>query len=231
MSKGGTTVVFGNTFEKPKSLLDALKEIQNTAAMEMETEEGINPMFFSLKDRIDLMVVGMKVSFLNGLIMALLTPFAVGVFERTIPIFGDLEPSLFEQVYALMLALGFSAGYGFFLATMRNYYVGNVARIMIRNLYGGIVLGAVLKMFIVVILFHFIYLSMTPERVASILIYFRNVIPHAAIESAYDCVLSFRPNFLTASWLVVLSTILFAGIPGVSIACAAYRKRKERDDE
>ena len=68
------------------------------AAMELETIEGINPMFFSLKDRLDTMIVGLKSSFLSGLIVALLTPLAIGVVERIIPIFGDTQPTLFDQI-------------------------------------------------------------------------------------------------------------------------------------
>ena len=58
-SKSGDQVIVNQGFlEKPKSLLDAIKEIQNMAAMEAETVEGINSMFFSIKDRLDMMVVG-----------------------------------------------------------------------------------------------------------------------------------------------------------------------------
>ena len=50
--KSGDQVIVNQGYlEKPKSLLDAIKEIQNMSAMEAETVEGINPMFFSIKDR------------------------------------------------------------------------------------------------------------------------------------------------------------------------------------
>ena len=224
----GDTVILGQSYlERPKSLLDAIKEIQNTAAMEMSTTEGINPAFFSLKDRIDLMVVGIKNSFVSGIILALLTPFAIGVVERSIPIFGETDPSLFDQFYALLLALGFSIGYGFFLASLRHYYVGNMSKTMIRNLLGGIILGSFLKTVLVLIIFHFIYLFFTPERVASMLITFNKAMSYEKLEKIYVWIVNFRPNFLTASWLVVVSTVLFVAIPLCSIAYTTYRERKQ----
>jgi hypothetical protein len=89
-------IVNQSYLERPKSLLDAVKEIQNMAAME-------------------------------------------------IPIFGDAAPTLFDQIYALLLVLGFSLGYGFFLATLKSCYIGNISKSMIRNLLGGVVIGAVAK--------------------------------------------------------------------------------------
>ncbi len=222
---GDAVVIGGSYLERPKSLLDAIKEIQNTAAMEMSTPEGINEKFFSLKDKIDLIMVGLKSSFLSGMIIALLTPFAIGVVERSIPIFGDSDPTLFDQFYAMLLAMGFSIGYGFFLATLRHYYVGNMSKSMIRNLFGGLVIGAFLKMLLVLIIFHFIYLYFTPQRVASILINFHRAFTVEQLERAYVWYVNFRPTFLIAAWLVVASTVLFVGIPIASIAYTTYKER------
>jgi hypothetical protein len=212
--------------ERPKSLLDAVKEIQNMAAMELETIEGINPMFFSLKDRLDMMIVGMKSSFLSGLIVALLTPLAIGVVERRIPIFGESAPTLFDQTYALVLALGFTLGYGFFLATLKSCYIGNISKSMIRNLLGGVIIGAVAKALIAVIIFHFLYLYFTAERVASLVILFRRVLTDGQLQSLYLRVVEFRPVLLMSSWFTVLSTLLFILIPTLTITVTAIKNRK-----
>jgi hypothetical protein len=221
-----SVVVNQSYLERPKSLLDAVKEIQNMAAMELETIEGINSMFFSLKDRLDMMIVGLKSSFLSGLIVALLTPLAIGVGERIIPIFGDQEPTLFDQVYALILALGFTLGYGFFLATLKSCYIGNISKSMIRNLLGGVILGAVAKALIAVIIFHFLYLYFTAERVASLVILFRKVLTEGQLQSLYLRTVEFRPVLLMSSWFTVLSTLLFIAIPTLTITVTAIKNRK-----
>ncbi|MDA8088831.1 MAG: hypothetical protein M0Z61_01215 [Nitrospiraceae bacterium] len=226
--KSGDQVIVNQGFlEKPKSLLDAIKEIQNMSAMEAETVEGINPMFFSIKDRLDMMVVGMKSSFLSGMIVALLTPFAIGVVERIIPIFGDKAPTLFDQIYALVLALGFTLGYGFFLATLKSCYVGNISRSMIRNLLGGAALGALAKALIAVIVFNFLYLYFTAQRIANLVLLLRRFLSQGQMEYLYEKALEFRPVLLISSWFIVLSTLLFIAIPTLAIAATAFKNRKK----
>ena len=227
--KGGSDQVIVNQayMERPKSLLDAVKEIQNMAAMEMGAAEGINPMFFSLKDRWDMMVVGIKSSFLSGLIVAFLTPFAIGVVERIIPIFGDTNPTIFDQVYALVLALGFTLGYGFFLANLRSCYVGNISKAMIRNLLGGAALGAGAKAIIAVIVFNFLYLYFTAHRIGSMVLPLGKLLTEAQLEYLYIKLLEFRPVLLISSWFIVLATLLFIAIPTLAIATTAYKNRQK----
>jgi len=212
--------------EKPKSLLDAVKDIQNIAAMEKATTEEVDPMFFSLKDRIDFMVVGIKSSFYSGMVVAILTPFAMGVIEKMIPIFGEEVPSVFGQFYALLLALGYTLGFGFFLSTLRSCYVGNMSKAMIRNLLGGIITGAVAKTFIAVVVFHFLYLSLTPERVMFVLNYFKSVMRPQKLDAIYYWIMNFKPLFLTSSWVIIFSTLLFIAIPVISIIITSIKQRK-----
>lgn len=229
-SKGGSSndsiLVNQSYLEKPKSLLDAIKDIQNIAAMEMATTEEVDPMFFSLKDRMDFMIIGIKNSFYSGFVVAILTPFAVGVLEKMIPLFGEEIPSLFNQIYALLLALGYSLGYALFLATLKGCYVGNLSKIMIRNLLGGIIFGAVAKTILAVVIFHFIYLSLTPTLVITILNHFKTVVSPEKLNSAYFWIMNFKPAFLTSSWVIIFSTILFVAIPVISITLTSFLNRK-----
>lgn len=227
-SKGGGDSVLVNQsyLEKPKSLLDAVKDIQNIAAMEKATTEEVDPMFFSLKDRMDFMVVGIKSSFYSGLIVAILTPFAMGVVEKMIPIFGDDVPSVFGQFYAVLLALGYTLGFALFLSTLKSCYVGNISKAMIRNLLGGVITGAVAKTFLAVVVFHFIYLSLTPERVMFCLNIFKNLLSPQKMNSAYYWILNFKPLFLTSSWVVIFSTVVFIAIPVITIVSISIKNRK-----
>ena len=235
--KGGNSeqVIVANpgAMEKPKSLLDAQKDIQEMAAMEMGCPDGINPLFYAFKDRIDMSVVGFKSSFVSGLITALLTPFAIGVVERIIPIFGDKNPTIFDQVYALVLALGFTLGYSFFLASLRDCYVGNITRVMIRNLLGGAAAGAIAKTVLAVIVFNFLYFYFTAQRIASVLLFIshpaftRKVLTYERLEGLYTKLIAFRPVLLMSSWFIALSMVLYIAIPGLAIAATAYKNRKK----
>lgn len=221
-----SVVVNQNYLEKPKSLLDAVKDIQNIAAMEKATTEEVDPMFFSLKDRIDFMVVGIKSSFYSGMVVAMLTPFAMGVIEKMIPIFGEEVPTIFGQIYALLLALGYTLGFGIFLSSLRSCYVGNISKAMIRNLLGGVAIGALVKTLIAVVIFHFIYLSITPERVVFVLNYFKTILPPHKLTAIYYWIMNFKPIFLTSSWVIIFSTLLFITIPTISIVATSIKNRK-----
>jgi len=221
-----SVIVNQSSLEKPKSLLDAIKDIQNIAAMEQTTTEEVDPMFFSLKDRMDFMIVGIKSSFYSGMVVAILTPFAVGVIEKMIPIFGEETPSLFSQIYALFLALGYTLGFAIFLSTLKGCYIGNISKAMIRNLFGGIMFGAITKTIIAVVLFHFLYIYLTPERVVVFLNLFKNILTPQKYNAAYYWILNFKPVFLTSSWVLIFSTMIFITIPVASIIFTSYKNRK-----
>lgn len=226
-ARGGDSVLVNQSYlEKPKSLLDAVKDIQNIAAMEMATTEEVDQMFFSLKDRIDFMVIGIKSSFYSGMVVAILTPFAMGVIEKMIPIFGEETPSVFGQFYALLLALGYTLGFGLFLSTLSSCYVGAVSKVMIRNLLGGIIAGAVAKTFIAVVVFHFLYLFLTPERIMLALSYFKTAITPQRLNAAYYWIMNFKPLLLTSSWVIIFSTLLFIAIPVISIVSTSMKNRR-----
>ena len=235
--KGGSSdqVIVANPggLEKPKSLLDAQKEIQNMAGFEKNNPGGIDPLFYAFKDRIDMSVVGFKSSFLSGLIVALLTPLAIGVVERIIPIFGDRNPTVFDQVYALVLALGFTLGHGFFFASLRSCYVGNVTKVMIKNLIGGAIGGAVLKTILVVIVFNYLYFYFTAQRLVSMLLFLhhafliKKLFSDERLYGLYAKLLAFRPVLLMSAWFVFLSMVLYIAIPTVAIAATAFKNRKK----
>lgn len=223
----GTVITSSSTLDKPKSFLEAVEHIQEISAMEAATENPINALYFSTKKRWDIWVVGFKGAFVNGLIVALLTPFAIGVAKNLIPIFGETKPSLFSQVYAIILALSFSLGYGMFLATLRHSYVGNVAKIMIRNFFGGVFVGGIVKALIAVLLFHLLYLWLTPEVALKIFKFIHKIYNEWDYAPTYYWLFEFKPVFLISAWFTVVSTALFILIPTISVVVTTLKNRKK----
>ena len=72
--------------------------------------------FFTLKQQIEYFEVGFRGSFISGLITAVITPLAIGVVERRIPVFGSTTPSDFDRIFVFLLAFGFWLGYACFIA-------------------------------------------------------------------------------------------------------------------
>lgn len=211
----------------PKGLLDAISYIDQNFANELGGCM-INPRFLTTKQRIEFMEVGFRSSFASGLISAALTPIAIGVIERYIPMFGDVNPSYFDQFCALLLALGFSLGYAIFLSKTATHFVGGYTGAMVRNLMGGMVAGAVLKAVVSFLAFHFIYFKIMKDEylawVAAKLYYAK--VSQSMVEAIYGWMLGFKGVFITSAYFVLVSTLIFVLIPVGGLIYAWFRNRK-----
>ena len=217
--------------EKPRGMVDALSEIQQYYVVE-RSGSPIPEDFFTIGGKLAFFEVGFKAAFLSGMVSALLMPFAFGVIERHIPIFGSYEPSLFDRVFALVLAVSFSVAYAVFISMVGGYYIGNLPKLAIRNLLGGFFTGAVLKMIIVFILFHTIYFYLlSPDFLIRNLLKLRPFIKHETLERIYTFLIEFRSVFLTSSYFVIFTTLLMIGIPLLSILVSSKRTKAEIEKE
>ncbi len=212
--------------DKPKGLVDALSEIQQYYVVE-RSGSPIPEDFFTIGGKLAFFEVGFRAAFVSGMVSALLTPFAFGVVERYIPIFGTYEPSLFDRAFALILALSFSVGYAIFISMVGGYYIGNLPRLAIRNLLAGFFTGAVLKMVIVFILFHTVYFYFLDGKFLSRnLLKLHPFIKYQSLEKIYNFLMEFKPVFLTSSYFVIVTTVLMIGIPLVTILVVSRRTRR-----
>lgn len=211
----------------PKGFLEAISFIEQNFANELGGAV-IRESFLTTKQRIEFFEVGFRSSFLSGLISALLTPIAIGVVERYIPVFGSTNPDTFDLIFAFLLAVGYSLGFGVFLAYAATKFIGNYTRAMIRNLLGGVVAGAVLKAILAFIGFHFLFFVVLADsnmQWAAKALY-RMHVPQSTVLAVYHWVYGFRPVLLTSAWFVMGVTAVFIAIPTVALLLASLRNRK-----
>jgi len=229
---GGAPIVMKeHENEKPKGLLDAISELQYFYTQEqngMDLPGGL----FTTKDQVIYFELGFRSTFASGLIMALLTPLSMGVLEKMIPIFGSADPSAFDTFYVLLLTLFYLIGYGFFLGVGVRSFYGEYTHSMVKNLLGGIAAAAALKVFIVFLLFHLIYIKiLTQEHILSLVNYMTKYVSIEKLAGPYKWLLEFRPVFLTSAWFVVITTgIWFMVLIGCYIS-ARRRNAKLKDVE
>jgi hypothetical protein len=211
----------------PKGFLEAVAYIEQNFANELGGAV-IRDSFLTTKQRLEFFEVGFRSSFLSGLIMALLTPVAIGVVERYIPVFGSTEPSVFDTVFAFLLAVGYSFGFAVFLASACTKFVGYYTRAMIRNLLGGVVAGAALKAILAFIAFHFLYIVVLTDpnlHWAAGKLYSQNL-PHGTVLAIYHWVHGFKGVFLTSAWFIAGTTLAYVSIPVAALLLAIQRNRK-----
>ena len=229
-SGNDTVVVAGmGDFQKPLNLLQAIEEIQHMAAMETDMDKPLDKNFLALKQRIDFMAVGFKNGMLNGLITALLTPLALGVFDKIIPLFGDKHLTTFDEAYAFLLAIGFSLGFAVFLSSLHKCYVGTISKGMIRNLFGGMFAGIILKVLLVFILYNWIFIELTPEHVYSMLLFFHKYMPKANFVPVYNWILEFKYVLPESVVFIALTSMLMVVIPLITLIVTSIRSRVRKE--
>ena len=228
---GGETVVMTGTgdFKKPLNLLQAIEEIQHMSAIEKSMDEPLDKNFFSTKQRWDFFMMGARNGFLNGFITALLTPLAFGVLDKMIPLFGDKQLTTFDEIYAFMLAMGFSLGLAIFLSTLHKCYVGTISKGMILNLFGGMFAGITVKVSIVFVVFNWLFVFLNPQHVYSALLFIHKYLPHTNLVPAYYWILKFRNVFPESVVFVALSSLLVIVIPFLTLMVTSIHNRVRKE--
>ncbi|NVN91459.1 MAG: hypothetical protein HXX11_12780 [Desulfuromonadales bacterium] len=214
---------------RPRGLIEAISNIEYYHAQE-KRGAILSAGFFTLKQKIEYFEVGFRGAFVSGLITAMITPLAIAVVERLIPVFGSSSPSTFDKLFVFMLAFGFWLCYASFIARAASLYIGPYTRSMIRNFVGGVVTGAVGKMIIAFIFLHFLGLVLLTETNSiRLLLMFGRHIRTETFIAAYGWIKEFRPVLITASYLIVLTTFVFIALPLITMIFVSNRnKRLER---
>jgi len=229
---GGSPIITqGHDPEKPKGLLDAIAELQYFHSQErggMVLDGGL----FTIKDTILFMELGFWGTFKSGLIMALFTPLTIGVLEKMIPIFGSLNPSAFDKFYVMLLSLMYLIGYGYFLGIGAKSFFSEYTHKMVTNLLQGIVCAALLKVGIVFLLFHSIYILVwTPEHLLRLVAFLTRYISIEHLAQPYKWLLDFRPVFISSAWFVVVTTVIWLAVIFGFYVWARIRNAKLREVE
>ena len=217
--------------EKPTGLLTAISLIESYAMSERES--GSAPQgFFTTQNRVSFFAVGLTGGLVSGLIAAMLTPIAIGVIEKYIPIFGSNEPSYYDQFFALLVSISFSLGYALVISRVRGDYVGRASKSAINNLIFGLVTGAILKLVIAVVAFHFMYfIVLAPHNIGPLLLKLHPLVKLPTLEVWFQWLGEFRHVFLTASYLVAFTTFLTITIPIASIVLSRGSRRRKTQEE
>jgi hypothetical protein len=208
-------VVGGITREIPHGLLDFISDLEYKHTQELKgVAESLHESFFTTKDKMLAMELGFRQTFASGLVTALMTPIAIGVVEKMIPVFGSSTPSVMDNIFVFSLTLSYLIGYAYFLGFAATRFYGGYTHAMVRNLLLGIFSAAALKCLIIFVLFNFIYIKvMTEEHILWALLKFKWV-PwlQSHLYTCYKWLLEFRGVLPWSAIFVVASTLVFCAI-------------------
>lgn len=211
---------------KPRGLLDAISEIQQYYTVE-KGGSNIPEDFLTLKGKLSFFMVGFKHASLSGLVSILLTPLALGVISKYIPIFGSRDPTLFDKFLALMIGLSFNLAYSALISILRKYNVGSITRTAIRSLLGGIIVAMGVKVVFSWVFFHLVYfIAFDPHNLTRILVKLPFLEGSVRVQ-LFDFLLQFKPVLLTSAYFIAITSVLLVGIPAVFI----YKGGKRLEEE
>lgn len=213
-SKGGTLLPMLGERPKPKSLVEAISDIQQHAAAE---RDGFPQpaSYFLLSERAAFVEVGLKAGLAGMAANGFLQPITLAVIDHLFPIFGTWTPSWFDQLIALLLGASLQLAYALLVAVnLAPCYLGAWCREAIRMIYGGLLAGKVIMLIGWFWLYHTLYLLLTPERIARWLENNSFLVQKLLMISADRAVyvgawlLSCRPLLLTSAWLLLALTLV-----------------------
>ena len=216
---------------RPRSFLDVVSIVENYFL----AEKGGNNLpdnLLTFKGKIMISEVGFKGAAISGIVSILLTPLFVGVLEKNVPIFGSSTFSLFDDAFALALAIGFSLGYGLILSTLGRYYIGNLAKRSINWLMLGLTMAGVLKVIVAAIFYNTLYVRLLDNDFAARVL--MKLYPHVSYQTLnkiFVMVMEFKPVLLVSSNFVFLSTALMLTVPWIVIFFASKKTKQLIDRE
>lgn len=211
----------------PRNIISAISQIQQYYTLEKKGSE-IPTDFLTLEGTLDFWFIGFKTSLIDGIVVGIMGPIMLGVFRRYIPIFGTFEPNFFDRIWSLIMTFGLTIGYTIFLSSVTRYYIGQITKTAIKNLFSGIFLGAFLKALLLVIFYHTLYyLIITPRNVFTVLNSFEKVIGPKNIELTYYWIMSCRQVLPGASVVAIVSSIILILVPVYFMLTKARKVEKK----
>lgn len=215
--------------DKPKGILDCMSDIQQFSVAEAGGAV-IPERYFTLKNRLEYFMIGLKSTFVGGIISIIFVPLAIGVVENKIPAFGGDGSNIFDSFFVFLLALSFSIGYGLFFATIGQLYSGGVTKSMILNLFGGVTMASILKFIIAFISYQtFYFILLKEENIIFLLSKLYKVgVNKNLLQKIYLILLDFKPILLSSTTFIGITTVLFISIPWISLGIRMFKMRGGR---
>jgi len=216
---------------KPKGMIDALSEIQQYGSIE-KRGSNIPDDFLTIGGKFSFFGVGFHSAVMSGVISIFLTPLSIGVFDRYIPIFGSYDINIIDKIFSMFIAVGFTLGYGIFLAQLRKHNTGSITKSAINNLMGGIVAGSVVKIVFSFLLFHILYfIVFAPPFLVKMLLKIGPFMKKDTKLMLFDFFVDFRAVFLTSAYFILFTTLLLIGIPSFYIWRGGKKSKEIMDNE
>ncbi len=132
----------------PKSLLDAISDIQQYSVMESEGATDIPPGYATPKRKIAYFNIGFIYGVGDSILLFIMSPFLYASISGILPVFGKEVMSLFDKFYVFLLSKYLSIGLFFLMCYALSLAKGNVSRSLSYSLIAGYVSATILRVIV-----------------------------------------------------------------------------------
>ena len=152
------------------------------------------------------------------------------MLEKIIPVFGSAAPTAYDNMFVLVLTLFYLIMYACFFGHAVRCFYREYTHQMVKSLMSWILAAALIKVGIVFILFHFIYIMvLTEHNLVKLVALLSKRISIEKLYGPYKWLMEFRSVFPYSAWFVVLTTLLWLGVIYGSYFSAKRRNARFRE--
>jgi len=218
---------------RPKSLIQAISEIEQFSVAEMHSElpEGAMPTATGFS----FLEVGTKSSLLSGAVTALTTPLMIAAGEELIPVFGDRELTLFDKLFSVLITVAIPVSFALFIfVILTRSYAGNITRKAINSLVGGLCTGKAIMIVFVMILFHYVcFVTLSSANVIRAINWVSGIffVPalHIDFESIYRKIMDIKSVLIPSAYFIAFVNILFIGIVSLALVIGRHKTKIRKE--
>lgn len=206
--------------EKVKNIIDAVTEMQRYSIS--DGQGAFTSKMFAWDQVIEFFSIGFKIFFAGFLVCLFLVPLAVATSFNVIEVYGGI-PTLYDKLFVFGIAFSMSFGAIAILWQTEKFSMGPLTYKMLKTLYSGAIMSAIIKGLVLFIGYQFVASLITPELVFSHLNSFLALFPQGHIIAAsgeYDATLTIvniiKPIFRISAFIMlifsIVTTLLLLGL-------------------
>jgi len=144
-------------YRMPKSIVDAVSDIQQYAVMESEGVSDIPESFLTLRRYLAYVNIGFIYGLGDNILVWIISPFLYGVLFNLIPIFGHSDLTLFDKIFAFILSKYITIGLLSLMIFLLYRAKGTLSRGCTSALVSGYAAALLSRTFVFLFAYRYLY--------------------------------------------------------------------------
>ena len=149
-------------YRTPRSIIDAVSDIQQYTVMESDGVSDIPEGFLTIRRYLAYVNIGFIYGLGDNLLVWIISPFLYGVLFNYISIFGHDIPTLFDKAFTFILSKYITFGLLFLMIYLLLRAKGNLSRGCTSALSSGYALALVIRAIVFLFIYRYLY-SVWPD--------------------------------------------------------------------